>query len=51
MELRIAQARATKDIDLTCIRRVKNETELLNELILIDLRSLTKQDLNDHFTY
>ncbi|MBF8262839.1 MAG: Nucleotidyl transferase AbiEii/AbiGii toxin family protein [Parachlamydiales bacterium] len=51
MELRIAQARATKDIDLTCIRRVKNETELLNELILTDLRSLAKQDLNDHFIY
>jgi predicted nucleotidyltransferase component of viral defense system len=51
MELRLSQARTTKDIDLTCTRRVNNGTELLNELILKDLRSLAKQDLNDHFTY
>ncbi len=51
MELRIAHARATKDIDLTCIRRVKNENELLSELILIDLQDLSQQDLNDHFIY
>lgn len=51
MELRIAHARTTKDIDLTYTRRVKDETELLNELIWNDLRSFAKQDLNDHFTY
>jgi len=51
MELRIAHARATKDIDLTCVRRVKNESELLNEVVLIDLRNLLRQDLNDHFIY
>jgi predicted nucleotidyltransferase component of viral defense system len=51
MELRIANARATKDIDLTCIRRVKNESELLSELILIDLQKLAGQNLNDHFIY
>lgn len=51
MELRIANARATKDIDLTCIRRIRNETELLSELILSDLRNLVQQDLDDYFLY
>ncbi len=51
MELRLAHARATKDIDLTFVRRVKNESELISSLILKDLRDLTDQDLNDHFTY
>ncbi len=32
MELRIAHARATKDIDLTCTRRFKNENELFTHL-------------------
>lgn len=51
MELRIGQARATKDIDLTCIRRVKNESELLSELILQELQTLAQNDLKDHFVY
>ena len=51
MELRISQARATKDIDLTCIRRVKNENELLSELILQELQILGSADLKDHFVY
>lgn len=51
MELRIAHARATKDIDLTFIRRCENEDELLSELILHDLQILTEQDMNDHFVY
>ena len=51
MELRLAHARATRDIDLTFVRRVKNESELISALILKDLRDLTDQDLNDHFTY
>lgn len=51
MELRIAHARATKDIDLTCVRRVKNESELLGELIWSDLQSLADIDLDDYFVY
>lgn len=51
MELRIAQARATKDIDLTYTRRVQDTNELLNELIRNDLRILANRDLNDHFAY
>ncbi len=51
MELRIAQARATKDIDLTCIRRIKNEDELLAELMLQELQELARIDLRDHFIY
>lgn len=51
MELRIGQARATKDIDLTCIRRIKNESELLSELILQELQTLAQNDLKDHFIY
>lgn len=51
MELRIGQARATKDIDLTCIRRITNESELLSELILQELQTLAQVDLKDHFVY
>lgn len=51
MELRIAHARATKDIDLTCVTRIKNENDLLSELIWSDLQSIAKINLNDHFVY
>jgi hypothetical protein len=51
MELRIAHARATKDIDLTFVRRAKNDSEVISALILNDLRNLAEQDLSDHFIY
>jgi predicted nucleotidyltransferase component of viral defense system len=51
MELRLAHARATRDIDLTFVRRVTNESELISALILNDLRDLAERDLNDHFIY
>jgi predicted nucleotidyltransferase component of viral defense system len=51
MELRLAHARATKDIDLTFVRRVKKDSELISALILNDLRNLAELDLNDHFIY
>lgn len=51
MELRIAHARATKDIDLTCVSRVTNEDELLEEIIWSNLQSLANIDLNDYFIY
>lgn len=51
MELRLSQARATKDIDLTCLRRVKDAKELLAELLFQNLQSLARIDLQDHFVY
>lgn len=51
MELRIAHARATRDIDLTFIKRVKDEIEILNALIFHDLQTLASIDLQDHFVY
>lgn len=51
MELRLTHARATRDIDLTFVRRIKNESELISAMILNDLRDLADQDLNDHFIY
>lgn len=51
MELRFKTARATKDIDLTCLRRI-NETEPAIEAIIAEeLRQLTKVDLKDCFTF
>jgi hypothetical protein len=51
MELRIAHARATKDIDMTFARRVKKDSEFVSMLILNDLRNLAQKDLEDHFIY
>jgi predicted nucleotidyltransferase component of viral defense system len=51
MELRIGQARATKDIDLTCIRKISNEKELFSELILEEIQTLVQVNLQDHFIY
>lgn len=51
MELRLAHARATRDIDLTFVRRVKKDSELISTMILNDLRDLAERDLNDHFIY
>lgn len=38
MELRVARARATKDIDLTWSKRQYNETEPVSELIFQELQ-------------
>jgi hypothetical protein len=51
MELRIAHARATKDIDMTFARRIKKDGEPVGMLILNDLRNLVQKDLGDHFIY
>lgn len=51
MELRIAQARATKDMDLTCFRRVKDGKEPMSDLILQDLQTLARINLNDYFIF
>ncbi len=51
MELRITHARATKDMDLTWFKRENNVIEPMNELILQELQTLARLDINDHFTY
>ncbi len=40
MELRISQARATKDMDLTCFKRMNETNEPMSELILRELQIL-----------
>lgn len=51
MELRLKTARATKDIDLTSLKRLKGESDLLSSMILEELRMLAQQDLGDFFIY
>ncbi|MDP1836102.1 MAG: nucleotidyl transferase AbiEii/AbiGii toxin family protein [Chlamydiales bacterium] len=51
MELRITQARATKDIDLTSSIRVVDTTEPMTEVILQQLQTLANINLFDHFTF
>lgn len=51
MELRITRSRATKDMDLTCFKRVRDAKEPLSELILQELQALARINLNDHFVY
>ncbi len=51
MELRIKTARATKDIDLTCLKRNHDQKGLLSALILDELRTLAERDLGDFFSY
>lgn len=51
MELRIKTARATKDIDLTTLKRMKEGSDPLSITIVEELRELAKKDLNDFFAY
>lgn len=51
MELRFSTARATKDIDLTCLRRVNDEESIMEAIIVRELRQLIKVDLKDYFTF
>ena len=51
MELRFSTARATKDIDLTCIKRVNENTHKIEDMILDELRQVTSKDLDDFFIY
>ncbi|MFZ4099975.1 MAG: nucleotidyl transferase AbiEii/AbiGii toxin family protein [Chlamydiia bacterium] len=51
MELRISQARATKDLDLTCSMRIRDAHEPLSELILQELQSFARLNLSDYFAY
>ena len=51
MELRVSSARATKDIDLTCLRRVDDVHSTIEEVIIAELQALVRIDLNDYFTF
>lgn len=51
MELRLSTARATKDIDLTCLKRIDQQNNSISQLLLSDLRSLARKNLNDFFIY
>jgi hypothetical protein len=51
MELRFKTARATKDIDLTTLKRMKGVNGFLNSIVLEDLRILAQRDLGDFFVY
>ncbi len=51
MELRLKTARATKDIDLTSLKRQADEHDILSGIILDDLRTFAQQDLGDFFVY
>lgn len=51
MELRFEKARATKDIDLTCLERFINISTDTSESIFQILRDYAQIDLNDFFVY
>lgn len=51
MELRLEKARATKDIDLTCLERSKEKSNPISFIILEELRELTRNNLSDFFVY
>lgn len=51
MELRFSNARATKDIDLTCLQRLKEGQHSIKDLILDELKMLSLIDLGDFFSY
>ncbi len=51
MELRVSSARATKDIDLTCLRRVEDTSSTIEEVIISELQALVRIDLDDYFTF
>lgn len=47
MELRLSTARATKDIDLTSLRRIDQRGNPISHVLLSDLRTLARKDLID----
>ncbi len=51
MELSIVNARATKDMDLTCIKRINDSNEPMIAMLLHELQTLARVNLNDHFFY
>ncbi len=52
MELRFNMARATRDLDLTYLKRFKeHQKEDLPELIYQELRDISQNDMNDFFVF
>ncbi|NGX54580.1 MAG: hypothetical protein KR126chlam2_00193 [Chlamydiae bacterium] len=51
MELRFTTARATKDIDLTCLHRIDNTHTVIEQIIMRELQKLVKVDLDDYFFF
>lgn len=51
MELRLSNARATKDMDLTCLSRFTAEKVAIENLLLEDLRQLARINLRDFFSF
>ncbi len=51
MELRFTAARATKDIDLTCLHRTGIDESLMETVIIREIRELVKLDLEDYFSF
>lgn len=51
MELRFSTARATKDIDLTCLRRIDAPDAAIEHVIVRELQKLVKVDLQDYFIF
>lgn len=51
MELRFATARATKDIDLTCLQRIDDSYLTIENVIIRELRNLVKTNLKDYFVF
>ncbi len=51
MELRFEKARATKDIDLTCLHRTTNSNMAIEPLIVEELCNLVKVNLRDYFVF
>lgn len=51
MELRFSTARATKDIDLTCLHRIGTSDSPMEAVIVRELRELAKLDIEDYFTF
>ncbi len=51
MELRFTSARATKDIDLTCLLRPESPNSAFEQIISQELQELAAIDLNDFFTF
>lgn len=51
MELRMKTARATKDIDLTCLLRSHTSNDLRESILLKEVRELARIDLKDYFVF
>lgn len=51
MEIRFTNARATKDMDLTCLHRLESTNASFAQIIRQELQEPANSDLNDFFTF